>query len=358
MFNFDYATLRLIGLTPAIANQLHALASNFTEDHTLQAARITEIHRDSLVLHNGNTLLQARALPRLLDDLKSEQSNLAVGDWGLFIGSPENGYRFVARMPPLTHLARRNSKERLQPLASNIDTALLVMGLDNDFNLRRLERYLALVHAAGVTPVVLLSKADQHENAAARQAEVEQRLSANVPVFAINGLSLTNTDLLAPWMSAGQTLILLGSSGAGKSTLTNTLTNSAQKTNGVRAGDERGHHTTTSRSLHLCPGGACIIDTPGLRSLQLNLDEEALSASFADIDELAEACQFRDCSHQSEPGCAVRIAVDEDRLKNYQKLLRESQRIQQTPLDKIAARAKWKVLVRSVKERDSLKHPH
>jgi ribosome biogenesis GTPase len=355
MINFDFASLRLIGLTPAIANQLHALATNFTEDATLQVARITEVHRDSLVLHNGSNSLQARALPRLLHELAADELSLAVGDWGLLSGTADSGYSFIVRMAALSHLARRNNEGRLQALASNIDTALLVMGLDNDFNLRRLERYLALVHAAGVAPVVLLTKADMHAHAAARLAQVEQRLSASVPVFAINGLSSASVELLSPWMAAGQSLILLGSSGAGKSTLTNTLASSVQETGAVRAGDNRGHHTTTARSLHQCPGGACIIDTPGLRSLQLNLDEEALSASFADIDALAAECQFRDCSHQSEPGCAVRQMVDADRLKNYQKLLRETRRNQQSPLDKIAARSKWKVLVRSVKKRDKLK---
>lgn len=355
MINFDFASLRLIGLNPAIANQLHALASHFTNDTTVQVARITEIHRDSLILHNGNINLQARASPRLLHELAAEELSLAVGDWGLFSGTANSAYHFIARMPALNHLARRNNEGRLQVLASNIDTALLVMGLDNDFNLRRLERYLALVHAANVTPVVLLSKADTHPDAADRQAEVEQRLSANIPIFAVNGQSSATIELLSPWMSAGQSLILLGSSGAGKSTLTNTLSNSQQETGAVRAGDNRGHHTTTGRSLHQCPDGACIIDTPGLRSLQLNIDETALNASFTDIDTLATACQFRDCSHQSEPGCAVRAAVDADRLKNYQKLLRETRRNQQTPLDKIAARSRWKALVRSVKEKEKLK---
>lgn len=355
MINFDFASLRLIGLTPVIANQLHALAANHAEDATLQMVRITEVHRDSLVAHNGMNTMQARVLPRLLHELTAGDDSLAIGDWGLLSGNAASGYHFIARMPPLTHLARRNNEGRQQALASNIDTALLVMGLDNDFNLRRLERYLALVHAAEVAPVVVLTKADVHDDAPSRLAEVEQRLSASVPVFAVNGQSSMAADLLAPWMAAGQTLILLGSSGAGKSTLTNTLTSSSQDTGAVRASDGRGQHTTTARSLHLCPDGACIIDTPGLRTLQLNLDEEALSASFADIDALAAECQFRDCSHQSEPGCAVRAQVDEDRLKNYQKLLRETRRNQQTPLDRIAARSKWKVLIRSVKERDRVK---
>ncbi len=355
MINFDFASLRLIGLTPAIANQLHTLAAEHADDATLQMARITEVHRDSLVAHNGSSHLQARALPRLLHELAADEDSLAVGDWGLISGDAAQGYRLVDRMPPLTHLARRNNDGRLQALASNIDTALLVMGLDSDFNLRRLERYLALVQAAEVAPVIVLTKADVHADAQSRLAEVEQRLSASVPVFAVNGQSQAAADLLAPWMAAGQTLILLGSSGAGKSTLTNTLAASRQDTGAVRDSDGRGQHTTTVRSLHLCPGGACIIDTPGLRTLQLNLDEQELNASFADIDALASACQFRDCSHHSEPGCAVRNAVDDDRLDNFHKLQREARRHQQTPLERIAARSKWKVLMRAVKEKDRMK---
>ncbi|MES2037130.1 MAG: ribosome small subunit-dependent GTPase A, partial [Pseudomonadota bacterium] len=147
MINFDFASLRLIGLTPAIANQLHALAADYADaatDATLQMVRITEVHRDSLVAHNGSNTLQARAQPRLLHELAADDDSLAVGDWGLLSnisGDAASGYHFIARMPPLTHLTRRNNEGRRQALASNIDTALLVMGLDSDFNLRRLERY-------------------------------------------------------------------------------------------------------------------------------------------------------------------------------------------------------------------------
>jgi ribosome biogenesis GTPase len=147
-------------------------------------------------------------------------------------------------------------------------------------------------------------------------------------------------------------LILLGSSGAGKSTLTNTLTGGQQLTGGVRGDDSRGRHTTTARSLHLCPGGACIIDTPGLRALRLDADEDQLDAAFDDIDTLARQCQFRDCAHEAEPGCAVRGAVDEDRLRNFHKLLREVRRNRQTPLERIAERNKWKVLVKSMAAKD------
>jgi len=155
-------------------------------------------------------------------------------------------------------------------------------------------------------------------------------------------------------MAEGQTLILLGSSGAGKSTLTNTLTGKAQATGGVRQNDSRGRHTITARSLHLCQGGACIIDTPGLRWLSPDLGQDALNAAFEDIDALAALCQFRDCRHAAEPGCAVRGAIDADRVLNYRKLLREAHRASQTPLDRVAQRAKWKVLVKEagVRNRD------
>jgi ribosome biogenesis GTPase len=353
MINFDFEALRRIGLTPVIANQLYTLTPQTTGSHYV--ARITEVHRDTVTVHDGEHTYSARVLPRLLQATEHDDSKLAVGDWVLAESMQHDDYWVTDRMSPLTHLARRSNDGRRQTLASNVDTALLVMGLDTDFNLRRLERYLALTHAAGVAAVIVLTKADVSTDAAARLAEVEQRLSASVPVFAVNGQSADAASTLAPWMGAGQTLILLGSSGAGKSTLTNTLASSTQQTGGVRASDGRGQHTTTARSLHLCPGGACIIDTPGLRSLQLDLDEAALSASFEDIDALAQQCQFRNCSHQSEPACAVREAIAADRLHNYQKLLREARRHQQSPLDKIADRAKWKVLMRSVKERDRQK---
>lgn len=358
MIDFNFESLRHIGLTQAIANRLHALGQPAQNAHLTRLARIAAIHRDWIALHDGGAETKARALPRLLEELAADDTGLAVGDWVL-VQTHANGEQceqwISARLAPLTHLARRSQQGQRQPLASNVDTALLVMGLDHDFNLRRLERYIALVQTAGVAPVIVLTKADIGGDVAPRLAQLEQRLSHSVPAFALNGLSVDAVRVLAPWMGAGQTLILLGSSGAGKSTLTNTLTAgthaSTQKTGGVRSGDDRGRHTTTARSLHLCPGGACIIDTPGLRSLHLDADEEALAASFADIDALAADCQFRDCRHVAEPGCAVRAAVDPDRLFNYQKLLREARRSQQTPLDRIAERKRWKVVLKAADAR-------
>ncbi len=348
MIDIDFESLRNIGLTPAIASQLHTLEQNVPG---ARLVRVTQVHRHSAIVHDGVEESPARINIRLLGSLEAQGTSLAVGDWAL--RDAENG--LAVRLDPVTHLARRNEDGRRQALASNVDTALLVMGLDHDFNPRRMERYMALVHAAGVAPVVVLTKADIGIDAPARLEQMQRRFPPQVPVFAVNALSGEPPTVLRPWLGRAQTLILLGSSGAGKSTLTNTLTGGHQATGGVRADDSRGRHTTTSRSLHLCAGGACIIDTPGLRALRLDADESQLEAAFDDIDALARTCQFRDCRHEAEPGCAVRGVVDEDRLRNYHKLLREVRRSQQTPLERIADRAKWKVLIKAVAGKDRRK---
>lgn len=345
MIDIDFASLRLIGLTHTIANELVTLYENIPDARLM---RVVEVNRDTIVLHDGAHTWQARVRSRLLQTLDAQHTSLAVGDWVLADCATDGIHWIGARIPPQTQLARCSADGSRQPLASNVDTALLVMGLDQDFNPRRLERYIALAHAASVNAVVVLTKADIGIAVDERMAHLNQRLPANVQLLALNALDAQTGLILAPWLGAGQTLVLLGSSGAGKSTLTNTLCGSAQPTGGVRKGDGRGRHTTTARSLHQCRSGACIIDTPGLRSWRLDADEDALTAAFDDIDALARNCQFRDCSHQAEPGCAVRDAVDADRLFNYHKLLREVRRSQQTPLDRIAERAKRKVMLKAV----------
>lgn len=338
MIDIDFESLRLIGLTQTIASQLHLLHD---APANARLVRVTEIQRDWLTVHDGHEEFRARVLPALHD------AALAVGDWVLSATLAHDERWLGALLPPTTHIARRGNDGRHHSLVSNVDTALLVMGLDHDFNPRRLERYLAIVKTAGVQPVVVMSKADIGDAVEQSMELLRQRLPASIPLLAVNTLSDDAATQLAPWLGAGQTLVLLGSSGAGKSTLTNTLTQAGQQTGGVRKGDGRGRHTTTSRSLHRCAGGACIIDTPGLRSWQPDADEASLTAAFDDIDALAARCQFRDCRHAGEPGCAVRGAVDEDRLLNYHKLLREARRSQQTPLDRIAEVSKWKVMQRA-----------
>jgi ribosome biogenesis GTPase len=231
------------------------------------------------------------------------------------------------------------------------------MGLDDDFNPRRLERYLALVHAsAGVLPVVVLTKADVAARTpgliAARIEALQGRLAASIDLYLVDGTDPDTARRLAPYLDPGQTLVVLGSSGAGKSTLTNTLLGVAvQDTGAVREHDGRGMHTTTSRSLHRLPGGACVIDTPGLRALRPDLDEATLAATFADVEALASHCRFRDCRHHDEPGCAVREGIAADRLRNYHKLLREARRDTMSVLERQQQIAVWKARGRASRER-------
>jgi ribosome biogenesis GTPase len=335
--------LARIGLSQHVVARLAAFQPSAPASG-ISLLRVVETQRDWFTLHDGVIPHQARVQHRLQQQLLSDETALTVGDWVLAELGPQQELWIRARLPPLTQIARRANDGRRQPLASNVDTALLAMGLDEDFNPRRAERYVAMAMACGVAPVVVLTKADIAADAQERIAQVRQRLPASVAVVAVNGLSDEARIALAPWLRQGQTLVLLGSSGAGKSTLTNLLSGAVQNTGGVRSGDGRGRHTTTARSLHLCPDGACIIDTPGLRTWRPDADGAALGATFEDVQDLAAQCRFRNCRHEDEPGCAVRAHVDADRLLNYQKLLRDAQRAQPTPLGRIAQRRKWKAL--------------
>ncbi|WP_028103367.1 ribosome small subunit-dependent GTPase A [Pseudoduganella violaceinigra] len=331
MIDFDYEALRSIGLNNTIISRLAGAPAG-------KLCRITEYQRDRITLHNGTAEFSARALPRLLAD-----TPLCVGDWIIADTNHLGEVWIIQRLPPMNQLSRADAPA----IASNIDTALLVMGLDGDFNLRRIERYLAVVAAAEITPLIVLSKPDICPNTGTLIAALSARIPGHIQFRIINGTSRESVAQLDPWLGGGQTICLLGSSGAGKSTLTNALTGADQETGGVRYGDNRGRHTTTARSMHFCLSGACIIDTPGLRCLS----PETLSSAFDDIESLAAGCQFRDCRHEAEPGCAVVGHVDPDRLRNFHKLQREVRRNQQTALERIAERQKWKSLIRSVRSR-------
>jgi ribosome biogenesis GTPase / thiamine phosphate phosphatase len=353
---FDFAALSSLGLTPALVSR----ALQLEPEGDAQLVRVTEVHRETLVVHDGRDGRSARPLPRFTRTLAEADTAVAVGDWVLIQHDAHGGVWVVGRVPPSTHIVRRDGEGRRHPVVSNVDTALLVMGLDDDFNPRRLERYCALVHDEGVAVAVVLTKRDiaapTDDLLEARLAALDGRIPAGTEVLAVDGTSPAAACALAGYLERGQTLVLLGSSGAGKSTLTNTLLGSAvQDTGDVRRHDGRGRHTTTSRSLHRLPGGACVIDTPGLRALRPDGDAESLAGAFADVAALAAQCRFRNCRHEQEPGCAVRAGVSPDHLRNYQKLLREVQRDAMTALDRQRQIALWKARGRVAAERMRVK---
>lgn len=255
-----------------------------------------------------------------------------VGDWAVVTRDDHARGVIHAVLPRRGVLIRRSagSQERDQLLAANVDSAFIICGLDRDFNVRRIERYLVLVRDGGAEPVIVLSKSDLCEDLGARLAEVAAVADGAraVAVSALHGIGL---EPLAPYLAPGRTVAVLGSSGAGKSSLVNVLLGTQrQMTCAVRADDARGRHTTTVRSLIPLPGGAVIIDTPGMREVGLALDAADVGQAFSDISELAPACRFRDCSHRHEPGCAVLAAVEAgeippERLANYGKLQCEAE---------------------------------
>lgn len=358
MIDFDPDRLRTMGLTPALANHAAALAASTSDGEALRLMRLVELHRETVQVHDGAADMAARVLPRLTRRLLDDDTMLAVGDW-VFVATDAHGDRWVhERITPLSQLVRRDADGRRHTVVSNVDVALLVMGLDDDFNPRRMERFLALVQGSGVLPVVVLSKADVVDARSHfdRVHQLRGRLPAGVDLISIDARDADAARRLEAYAQPGRTLVLMGSSGAGKSTLTNTLIGAAvQDTGAVRAHDSRGKHTTTSRSLHRLPGGACVIDTPGLRALRPDADEHAVAATFGDIEVLASQCRFRNCRHEDEPGCAVRAGVAADRLRNYHKLLREARRDTMSALERQQQLAMWKARGREGRTRLKMK---
>jgi ribosome biogenesis GTPase len=292
---------------------------------TLLPVRVSAVHRNGLdVVGPG---LSARIPPLVAED---EEDGATVGDWLLL--DPER--HVAARRLERRSLFKRKAAgtgRRVQLIAANVDTLLIVSSCNQDFNPARLERYLALAREAGVMPVVVLSKADLAEDPRAYASKAE-KLLPGLLVELLDARSVEEVQRLSAWCGRGQTVALLGSSGVGKSTLVNSLTGSAgQATAAIREDDARGRHTTTGRSLHRLAAGGWLLDTPGMRELQLADAAAGIDDLFADIVALAGACRFADCRHESEPGCAVRAAIEEGRLDTarlgrYRKLANEERR--------------------------------
>ncbi|MEJ8561377.1 ribosome small subunit-dependent GTPase A [Yoonia sp. GPGPB17] len=236
--------------------------------------------------------------------------------------------RVLDRQTELTRGTEYHTGEK-QLIAANLDTLFITSSCNNDFNPARLERYLALAHDAMITPVIVLTKADQTDNpdTYVDQARV---LGRDLEVVVMDAKTDDIAALLSPWCGKGQTVALAGSSGVGKTTIANALTGGDAATQAIREDDARGRHTTTGRSLHRMNSGGWLIDTPGMRGLGVAEVAYGIDATFAEISELAEQCKFRDCEHETEPGCAVQAAIeagdiDPDRLKRFKKLKRENQ---------------------------------
>ena len=336
-------------------------------------ARIIEQHRSGyLVAESADGGYPAESLPewtRPAQYRKGEtapEERPAVGDWVLVEGEGTSA-RIVALLPRWSAIKRGAAGEhyRQQLIAANVDTVFVVCGLDDDFNPRRIERYLLLVRGGGAEPVVVLTKADLAEVAeagsvAAAVAGLGELGIEGLAVVPVNARERTSAAALAPWLHPGRTVVLVGSSGAGKSTLTNSLLGRERmKTGEVRESDSRGRHTTTHRALIPLPSGACLIDTPGMRELKPT-GEEDVGESFADIEALADQCRFRDCAHAREPGCAVRAAIeagtlDAQRFANYLKLRDEvagaAGRLADRLAQKTQARAQGKVLSKRLEEK-------
>lgn len=295
------------------------------EDLPLQRFRVAEVHRTRLAVLGADGPADLTLPP----DLPAGQ--IAVGDWVL----ADANDRVLRRLDRQTLLYRRaagTTAER-QLIAANVDTLLIATSCNADFNLRRLERYLALAAEAGCAPVVVLTKADLADPAAYEaQARTLQR---GLAVVTLDARAADNATRLADWCRKGQTVALLGSSGVGKSTLVSSLTQTPEITAPIREDDARGRHTTTWRAMRPLPGGGWIIDTPGIRELRLTDAADGIDALFADITDLIPHCRFTDCQHETEPGCAVQAAIaagdlDPGRLTRWQKLRREDRHNSET----------------------------
>ncbi len=319
--------LSALGFGPFFERQLQPQDAD-----DLVPARVAAEHRGAYEIWSAAGSGRARLAGRLR--LGFEGAGLpGVGDWVLVRGTPGPDHagvieRVLERLTVFTRGAA-GREAQAQVIAANVDLVLAVCGLDADFNVRRIERTLARIWASGAQPAVVLNKADLCDDVDGRVAEVEGRC-AGVAVHVTSALHTRGVDAVRACVGHGKTVALVGSSGAGKSTLVNALLGEERmRTGEVRAGDGRGRHVTTSRQLVLLPGGGLLLDTPGMRELRL-VDEDGLDAVFGDIAALAERCRFRDCRHDSEPGCAVRAAVEAgelgaDRLEHCRKLEREAQ---------------------------------
>lgn len=307
------AALISLGWKPSYQQQ-----QSIEELDTTLPVRVIAQHRSRLECSNGSELIDL--------DVNDVMPAITVGDWILL----DHQQKFIRLLERHSLFSRKaaGSKLKMQLIAANVDTLFIVSSLNQDFNLNRIERYLALAHEADVEPIVVLTKQDQCLNSGDYVNQV-QAIDILLMVITVNALDASSVDQLKPWCYRGNTVAFMGSSGVGKSTLINSLSGgNNQQTSAIREDDSKGRHTTTGRVLQQLANGAMLMDTPGMRELKLADCEQGLEETFQDIQQLSQHCKFSDCLHQDEPDCAVKQAIAEDslderRLSNYLKLKSE-----------------------------------
>ncbi len=341
MTGYDLADL---GWSSHFVSQL-----DITEVEAYMPARVSAVHRTQIT-----ALTQTGKITLALDH-ELPVAKVTVGDWVLCDPKAQLAIRRLSRLNMLQRGSDFHHGTR-QLIAANINTLFITTSCNADFNIARLERYLALAHDAEITPVILLTKADQAEDIT-QYTDQAQTLGRDLAVVALDAHQVLETGVLAPWCGKGQTVALAGSSGVGKTTLTNALTGEAAATASIREDDAKGRHTTTGRSLHAMRTGGWLIDTPGMRSLGVADVTYGINATFPEISQLEADCKFRDCKHESEPGCAVQAAVaagevDPERLKRFQKLIIEDARATQSPAQNRAkSRTTGKMIKAALKQK-------
>ncbi len=349
-------------------------AFNALADTVIIPARIIAQHKSGYRIMTGSTELEAVVSGKLYFT-SGEETYPAVGDW-VAVMQPETGNLALIEsvLPRKSQFSRlaAGGRERLtggatnrQVIAANIDLAFIVSALDGGrgLNLRRLERYLTLTWNSGASPVLILNKTDLCTDLNSAVAEVES-IAAGVPLITASALNNTGIEEIHSHLRKGITAVFIGQSGTGKSSIINSLFGRTMaRTGAVRESDHTGHHTTTHRELFLLPEGGAVIDTPGIRELQLWADEDSLKDSFSDIAALAAGCQFSDCSHNSEPGCAVQIALAEgtlelERFQNYLKMQKELRYLNLRQNDKVRQdeKERWRKIAKIQKQYNQNRH--
>jgi ribosome biogenesis GTPase len=325
----------------------------YATDH--EPGRVSTVNKNSCKVHMKGGVVRARVSGKLRQD----GLRPAVGDWVAIHRDESDIFTIQAVLPRKSKISRKDPGRATgeQVIVTNIETVFIVTSLNQDLNMRRLERYIATAKQSGAEPVIVLNKSDICTDVEAKIDEVKA-IAPDLSVLAISATEKIGLEKLSPYLQDGKTAVLLGSSGVGKSTLINALEGrERQKIGEIREDDGRGRHTTTARELLILEKGGIIIDNPGMREIQLWDASDGLDDAFQDIAELAKECKFSDCRHETEPGCAVKKAIEEGtlsegRLESYRKLQRELSAIERKKNPKLMAeeQKKWKKISRMAKE--------